>query len=374
MNAYQVLPPLSSEDFTALKTDIAARGVLVPVEYDESGNILDGHHRVKACEELGLSDWPRFIRKGLTEAEKRVHARQLNLARRHLNQTQKRDLIADQLKETPEKSNRQVAEGLGVDHKTVAAVRAEGEGRGEIPHVSERKDTLGRSQPARKPIVTRYVDPEPANRKEQERQVKEARAEKAAVRRVERLDNLSEIARCNTPLSASVRYPIIYADPPWRYENPPIGASSRSIENHYPTMTLEEICALPVADMATPAAMLYLWATAPKLPECLQVVEAWGFEYRTHMVWDKVHIGMGYHARSQHELLLICRRGDIPPPEAGTQPASIYREARGEHSAKPAFFAEMIESAYPGLPKIELFCRAPRPGWAVWGNQSEVAA
>ena len=199
---------------------------------------------------------------------------------------------------------------------------------------------------------------------------KEVRAKTNVRRREERLDNLAEIAKGNDELDTSVRYPVIYADPPWRYENPPIGGSNRSIENHYPTMTLDEICAMPVKELATDDAMLYMWATAPKLIECLEVVKAWGFEYRTNMIWDKEKIGMGYHARNQHEILLICKRGEIPPPEAGTQPSSVYREARGKHSEKPMFFYEMIEGAYPGLPKIELFCRTPRDGWAVWGNQS----
>lgn len=158
MTAYQVLPDLSAEDFAALRADIAARGVLVPVEYDEDGNILDGHHRVRACEELGLTDWPRFIRKGLSEADKRVHARQLNLARRHLNRDQKRDLIAAQLRETPEKSNRQVAEGLGVDDKTVGTVRRDMEAGAEIPHHAVRVGKDGVTQPARKPIRTSFVD------------------------------------------------------------------------------------------------------------------------------------------------------------------------------------------------------------------------
>jgi N6-adenosine-specific RNA methylase IME4 len=82
-------------------------------------------------------------------------------------------------------------------------------------------------------------------------------------------------------------------------------------------------------------------------------------------------IGMGYHARNQHELLLVARRGEIPPPEAGTQPASLYSERRGEHSAKPIFFYEMIERAYPSCGKVELFLRGdPRPGWDGWGNQA----
>jgi ParB-like chromosome segregation protein Spo0J len=121
---YQVMPDLSPQDYEALKNDIAHRGVLIPVEYDEHGNVLDGYHRLRACKELGLSAWPKFIRKGLSEEEKREHARQLNLARRHLNQEQKRQLIKDQLKDTPHRSNRQIAGGLGVDHKTVSAARA----------------------------------------------------------------------------------------------------------------------------------------------------------------------------------------------------------------------------------------------------------
>jgi ParB-like chromosome segregation protein Spo0J len=88
---YQVMPLLSEGEFAELKADIAARGVMVAIEYDETGNILDGYHRVQACQELGITDWPRITRLGLDEAGKRLHARKLNMARRHLNQAQKRD-------------------------------------------------------------------------------------------------------------------------------------------------------------------------------------------------------------------------------------------------------------------------------------------
>src|ERR1700680_3462260 len=132
---YQVMPNLTRQDYEALKADIASRGVLIPIEYDQDGNVLDGHHRLRACKELGVSDWPKFIRKGLSEEEKRQHARQLNLARRHLNQEQKRQLIQDQLKDTPHRSNRQIAGGLGVDHKTVSTARRNLEATGEIPQL-----------------------------------------------------------------------------------------------------------------------------------------------------------------------------------------------------------------------------------------------
>lgn len=189
----------------------------------------------------------------------------------------------------------------------------------------------------------------------------------------ERHENLQEISQANEPLAADRRYPIIYADPPWRYEHPPIGASNRSIENQYPTMTLKEICALPVADLATEHAMLYLWATSPKLPECFEVIKAWGFTYRTSFVWVKDKWGMGYYCRNQHELLLVCKRGDMPTPEAGGHISSVIQAPRTEHSVKPERAYEILEECWPDLPKLELFCRQPREGWAAWGNQAHAA-
>ncbi|MDD3654818.1 MAG: MT-A70 family methyltransferase [Desulfotomaculaceae bacterium] len=144
---YQVMPDLTAEEFAALKADIARRGVQVPVEYDEDGNILDGYHRVRACRELGLTDWPRVIRAGLSEAEKWTHARKLNLTRRHLSREQKQELIRAQLKATPQMSDRQIAEGLGISHVTVGAQRKEMVSRGQLGHVDAVIDSLGRLQP-----------------------------------------------------------------------------------------------------------------------------------------------------------------------------------------------------------------------------------
>lgn len=146
---YQVMPDLSPEDYAELKADIQKRGVMVPIEYDEASNILDGHHRVKACAELGISDWPRVVRVGMTEEQKREHARKLNMARRHLTREQRQELIRQQLRETPEKSDRQIAQGLGVDHKTVGYQRNELIGIGEIPQC-DRQTSDGRIYPAQR--------------------------------------------------------------------------------------------------------------------------------------------------------------------------------------------------------------------------------
>jgi len=197
------------------------------------------------------------------------------------------------------------------------------------------------------------------------------RANKAQERRQERVDTIVDISRGNVELASAVTYPVIYADPPWRYEH--VKTESRAIENQYPTMALEDICALPVADVATPDAILFLWATSPKLAEAIRVVEAWGFTYRTSMVWVKDQIGMGYYARQRHELLLIATRGNPPVPEPASRPDSVVTAPRQEHSAKPLVFYDVIERMYPEFQKIELFCRNPRGGWDAWGNQAASA-
>jgi N6-adenosine-specific RNA methylase IME4 len=115
---------------------------------------------------------------------------------------------------------------------------------------------------------------------------------------------------------------------------------------------------------------LFLWATAPKLPEAFEVMEAWGFSYKTCSVWDKEKIGMGYWFRGQHELLLVGTKGQVSPPPPQARESSVYRESRGEHSAKPKRYYEMIESMFPGKAYLELFARSKHSDdWEVWGNQ-----
>jgi len=163
---------------------------------------------------------------------------------------------------------------------------------------------------------------------------------------------------------------VIYADPPWRYDYSK--SISREIENQYPTLSMDEICALPISDLADGDAVLFLWATSPKLAEAMDVISAWGFTYRTCAVWDKEIIGMGYYFRQQHELLLIGTRGSLPPPIPANRPSSVIHSRRSAHSEKPKVVYEIIEAMYPGLSKVELFSRSKREGWAAWGNQAEV--
>lgn len=145
-----LLPELSEEQYRELRDDIAERGCLVPIELDEDGQILDGSHRLRACQELGLRP-PTITRPGLSEPEKRAHALALNLQRRHLDQAQKRNLIAELVKAAPEKSDRQHAEAAGVSPTTVGTVRRDLEISGDVSNLDTRVDTAGREQPASKP-------------------------------------------------------------------------------------------------------------------------------------------------------------------------------------------------------------------------------
>lgn len=161
-------------------------------------------------------------------------------------------------------------------------------------------------------------------------------------------------------------FEIIYADPPWRYDN---GTPGREIERHYPTMRDEEICALKVP--AAKNAILYLWATAPRLESGLDVLRAWGFRYKTQAVWDKEKVGMGFWFRGQHEILMVGTRGDVSPPAQPDRIASVIRCPRGRHSAKPDYVRDKIALWYPNARRLEMFSRLKRPGWEVFGNDVE---
>ena len=142
-------------------------------------------------------------------------------------------------------------------------------------------------------------------------------------------------------------------------------------EVHYPTMTTDDICELKVPSEDN--SVLFLWATAPKLLEALQVMKAWGFLYRTHFIWDKVMFGLGYWCRGQHELLLIGKKGNFSPPKNTMRIQSIIRIKKAEHSDKPDYVKAMIDKWYPNCSKLEMFSRIhmpffPNDNWDYIGN------
>jgi len=162
------------------------------------------------------------------------------------------------------------------------------------------------------------------------------------------------------------KYQALYADPPWRYDNSGLGGSA---ENHYPTMTIEEMSCLNVVKLAGDDAVLFLWVTSPFLQEGLQLCQAWGFEYKTTFVWikDRPTYGkLGFYNYGQHEFLFVATRGSCLP-QHGTLEPSVLFAPKTKHSEKPEAVYELIEQMYSG-PYIELFARKTRPNWAAWGT------
>ena len=170
------------------------------------------------------------------------------------------------------------------------------------------------------------------------------------------------------------KYQIIYADPPWDYQQCRLSGSAKK---HYPTMRIEELCALPVADIADRDCALFLWATFPQLPEALRLIQAWGFVYKTvAFVWLKQNrkaltwfYGLGFWTRSNAEICLLATKGHPKRQSAGIHQLVISPVEH--HSKKPDEVREKIVALMGDVPRIELFARQQTPGWDVWGNEVE---
>lgn len=188
------------------------------------------------------------------------------------------------------------------------------------------------------------------------------------------------------------RWRVIYADPPWRFDNRSELGEERNANQHYDTMPLEDVMALPVRDIAEDDAVLFMWVTDPTLDQAMHVIRSWGFDYKTVAfywvkTWDAVDptamhetrsfpIGTGYITRAGPEMMLIASRGEprrrVHLIDGALKPDMSIRRLqfapRGVHSRKPAKFRGLIERLYDG-PYLELFSRTRTPGWGAWGNQ-----
>jgi len=178
------------------------------------------------------------------------------------------------------------------------------------------------------------------------------------------------------------RYGVILADPPWKFKTWSEKGNGKPCP--YPTMTLDEIAALPVGSLSNRNCMLVMWTTAPFLPAALTVMDAWGFKYATMGCWEKLTvdgdpaIGTGYYWRSSAEPWIVGTRGS-PGRWRNMAVPNIISARRREHSRKPDRLYSDLDRAYPGVEKAELFARSTVAGWDCWGNQvdlfdNEVAA
>lgn len=172
------------------------------------------------------------------------------------------------------------------------------------------------------------------------------------------------------PAQPDGKYRVIYADPPWKYtsgDQHSNEAQATTLTTYYNSLSIEELCQLPIKEMAQDDAVLFMWVTSPLLEECFDVIRAWGFKYKASIVWDKDAHNVGHYVSVRHELLLICTRGSCTPDTNKLLP-SVVKEKRTEHSVKPETFRQMIDTMYPQGRRIELFARRTVDGWDAWGN------
>lgn len=177
----------------------------------------------------------------------------------------------------------------------------------------------------------------------------------------------------------SRRFSTILADPPWQFQNRTgkVAPEHKRL-NRYGTMQLKDICALPVSKICEDTAHLYLWVPNALLPEGLEVMSAWGFQYKANLIWHKIRKdggpdgrGVGFYFRNTTEIILFGTRGKNARTLAqGRRQVNIIKTMKREHSRKPDEQYELIEACSPG-PFLELFARGPRKGWATWGNQAD---
>lgn len=175
------------------------------------------------------------------------------------------------------------------------------------------------------------------------------------------------------------KYKTIYADPPWQFQNRTgkVAPEHKRL-NRYGTLKLDDIKQLPVSEVADEKCHLYLWVPNALLPEGLEVMKAWGFQYKTNIIWEKVRKdgmpdgrGVGFYFRNVTEILLFgIKGGNNRTLEAGRSQVNLIRAMKREHSRKPDEFVPLIESC-SSAPYLELFARGDRAGWDMWGNQAD---
>jgi len=413
---FDALPTLSAEKYEALKSAIMTSGVIekdITIDDAALPNILDGYHRARIWSEAPEDQKPVVgfkVRAGLDADAAYTLAYQLNTTGRIL---EPEDLRATAIKIKREKqwSNPRIAALLGVNQATVWKW-LQGV---ELPATVV--DARGRTQPTQQAPKVQPPVSSPAGEHSAAHQVQCARckgwfaeedlthndgaefcetcfeadgAEKEAAAEVQprtreqnqEWTNKLEESRQERHRAVAARateahspdrlgpFSVLYVDPPWEYNTAGVSAS-RTITNHYPVLDHAALCSLPISKIAAPDCVLYLWTTAPHAEEAFAVLRAWGFSYKSQMIWNKKggSPGLGHWARIDHELLYIATRGSFPTPPIAARTSSIVEAPRGRHSAKPKAVRDLLEACFPGHPKAELFARETAEGWTSIGNE-----
>lgn len=364
-------------------------GLLTPILVTPDLVLLNGRHRLEACLALGWTEIEVTTRSWEEEARRKLAKIDADLIGNPYTVIER----GDKLQERKEWYERLHPEARHGGDRRSEAVRSSSNNYNSVPSFVESASSVTRESPAsiyqdiqiarnlapevkariaRTPLADQKVGLLTLARQPAATQIEavvrvlagEARDLQSAVRLLTRETRMEAIVTAQPDLPTDA-FHVLYADPPWRYDFSRDKADE--IEEHYPTLDIDEICALnvPKADDS----VLFLWGTSPKLHEALRVIDAWGFDYKTCAVWVKNWISTGYYFRQRHELLLVGTRGNLPVPAESDRPDSVIEAPKTKHSQKPPQVYGLIERMYPDLRRVELFAREKREGWSAWGNE-----
>ena len=383
--AADIFPMLEGKEREDLEKDIIENGLRVPILVYEN-KILDGRNRFRACADNDIEYDYEEIPKGSLD-DPAAYVLSLNLHRRHLNPSQLA-AVGVKVKEYEKKyaKERKRDSGGDVRNKTVVGNSPQPKGKardkaGEVVGVHGRTiDDAEKVKKASKDLFAQ-IEKGKVTVDRAKKLVDAADGDRVQLMQAaKRIDDGEKptkvckdvvIANKQEPPKMRGKYEVIYADPPWMYTSGDQHSGEEqatTIGTHYPSMPLADICELPVADIAADDCVLWLWVTSPLLEEAFDVIKAWGFKYKTSMVWDKQKHNVGHYVSVRHELLLICTKGT--PPKVPKLVDSVVSIPRGEHSAKPSEFRDLIKELYPKGRRVELFARESHTGWKAWGNEN----
>lgn len=385
--AAALFPLLDEQRFGELVESIREEGLLHEVVLCE-GKILDGRNRYRACLKAGVE--PRFEKH---EGDPFAYVWAANGQRRDLSVDQRATIFVLTIKKSSAWQAKQAEIAAAANMKRAEATKGrERKGDGTLAQSSgaSSRGTTGPKRPERstaakaaasgtnRPAIER-AEKLVKDRPDLAQKVASGEVKPAAARREMKK---AEVAKKVEALPEG-KYRVIYADPPWQYNDSRegLGAGSGATEgvdrastaakDHYPTMSMSELAALDVKSMAADDCVLFCWATAPLLPEQIELTKAWGFKYKTFFVWDKGKGSFGHYHTAEAEILLICTRGS-GTPDISARENQVQRWPRGAHSRKPEEARDMIDRLYPKGARVELFRRGDAPdGWVVWGNEAE---
>ena len=373
----KLIPPLTKEEFSQLEQNCIAEGIREAIII-WNDMIIDGHNRYEISlmydlpfetnelyfkDENEVKEWMtlnQFGRRNLSNYQRSILALQLEdvfkeKAKENLKLSEgKGKQKSAEVKVEPIETRKELAKVAQVSHDTIAKVKVI-----EAKAPEEIKEKLSSGEVS---INQVYQD----IKKEEKKELLEQKKQQYEERILSTSNNEFKINIFNT----NEKFRVIYSDPAWSYndkqDTPNLGGASK----HYQTMSVNEICNLPVKEISEKDSVLFLWVTSPLLEDAFEVIKSWGFKYKSSFIWDKVKHNMGHYNSVRHEILLIATKGSCVPDNKTLYDSVQSIERNDNHSEKPIDFLNIIDDLYLFGNKLEMFCRKiKKQNWYGWGNE-----